>query len=171
MNSFDAVVGIALVAAVVLGYNSGLLRSAVTILAYLFAMPIAIWAMTFVAPMIGGQADASWMQSWPLFFGIFLLAGMVLGKLMRMVLDEAIGPGAGVGDRLAGAALGAVRAGLVAVTLVMIFDQLVPRDREPGYLEGSRLRPLLSAAARTGFRSLPPEAAAAIDRLKKDRHI
>jgi len=44
INSFDAVVCFALVVAVVLGFNSGLLRSAVTILAYLFAMPIAIWA-------------------------------------------------------------------------------------------------------------------------------
>jgi membrane protein required for colicin V production len=52
MNSFDAVVYVALIAAVVLGFNSGLLRSAVTILAYLFAMPIAIWAMSFVAPAI-----------------------------------------------------------------------------------------------------------------------
>ena len=171
MNSFDAVVYFALVVAVVLGFNSGLLRSAVTILAYLFAMPIAIWAMSFVGPMIGNGGDVPWSQTWPLFFGIFLLAGMVLGKLARMVIDETIGPGAGIGDRLAGAVLGAVRVGLVAVTLVMIFDQLVPPDREPKYLEGSRLRPLLSAAGQTGFRSLPPEAAAAIDRLKKDRHI
>ena len=152
-------------------FSAGLLRSAVTILAYLFAMPIAVWAMSFVAPMIGGQGDAPWSQTWPLFFGIFLVAGMVLGKLARMVIDETIGPGAGIGDRVAGAVLGAVRVGLVAVTLVMIFDQLVPRDREPKYLEGSRLRPLLSAAGQTGFRSLPPEAAAAIDRLKNDRHI
>jgi membrane protein required for colicin V production len=171
MNSFDAVIYLALIAAIVLGFNSGLLRSAVTILAYLFAMPIAIWAMSFVAPMIGGQGDTPWIQNWPLFFGIFLLAGMVLGKLMRMVVDETIGPGAGIGDRLAGAVLGAVRVGLVAVTLVMIFDQLVPRDREPKYLEGSRLRPLLSAVGQTGFRSLPPDALAAIDRLKKERHL
>lgn len=169
MNSFDAVVYFALVVAVVLGFNSGLLRSAVTILAYLFAMPIAIWAMSLVAPAVG-QSDSR-MQNWPLFFGIFLIAGIVLGKLMRMVLDETIGPGAGIGDRLAGAMLGAVRVGLVAVTLVMIFDQLVPPDRQPGYLAGSRLRPLLSAAGQTGFRSLPPEFAATIDRLKKDRRI
>jgi len=39
---------------------------------------------------------------------------------MRMALDETIGPGAGIGDRLAGAALGAVRVGLVAVTLVLV---------------------------------------------------
>ncbi len=171
MNSFDAVVYAALVVAVVIGFNSGLLRSAVTILAYLFAMPIAIWAMSFVGPAISGQGDASWTQNWPLLVGIFLAAGMALGKLMRMVLDETIGPGAGIGDRLAGAVLGAVRVGLVAVTLVMIFDQLVPADREPGYLAGSRLRPLLSAAGKTGFRSLPPEVAAAIDRLKQDRQL
>jgi membrane protein required for colicin V production len=171
MNSFDAVVYVALIAAVVLGFNSGLLRSAVTILAYLFAMPIAIWAMSFVAPAISGQRDSPWTQNWPLLFGIFLVAGMVLGKLMRMALDETIGPGAGIGDRLAGAALGAVRVGLVAVTLVMIFDQMVPADRQPGYLAGSQLRPLLSAAGQTGFRSLPPEVTAAIDRLKKDRQL
>jgi membrane protein required for colicin V production len=90
---------------------------------------------------------------------------------MRMLLDETIGPGAGTFDRLAGAALGAVRVGLVAVTLVMVFDQLVPADRQPSYLAGSKLRPLLSMAGQTGFRSLPPEVAVAIDRLKKDRHI
>jgi membrane protein required for colicin V production len=171
MNSFDAVVYFALVVAVVLGFNSGLLRSAVTILAYLIAMPIAIWAMSLVAPAIHGPSEAPSSQNWPLLFGIFLAAGIVLGKLMRMVLDETIGPGAGIFDRLAGAALGAVRVGLVAVTLVMVFDQLVPLDRQPSYLAGSRLRPLLSAAGQTGFRSLPPEVAATIDRLKKERQL
>ena len=171
MNSFDAVVYLALIAAVVFGFNSGLLRSAVTILAYLFAMPITLWAMSLVSPAIDGQGGLPWAQNSLLFFGIFLVAGMVLGQLMRMALDETIGPGAGIGDRLAGAVLGAVRVGLVAVTLVMIFDQLVPPDLQPAYLAGSKLRPLLSAAAQSGFRSLPPEVAAAIDRLKQDRRI
>ncbi len=171
MNSFDAVVYATLVFAVVLGFNSGLLRSAVTILAYLVAMPVALWAMSLVAPAIDGQGGSPWTQNWPLFFGIFLLAGMVLGKLMRMALDETIGPGAGIGDRLAGAVLGAVRAGLVAVTLVLIFDQMVPPDLQPAYLAGSKLRPLLSVAGQMGFRSLPPEVTVAIDRLKKERHI
>jgi membrane protein required for colicin V production len=96
---------------------------------------------------------------------------MVLGKLMRMALDETIGAEAGLGDRLGGAVLGALRVGLVAITLVLIFDSLVPPDRQPAYLAGSQLRPLLSAAGQTGFRSLPPEVAATIDRLKKERRI
>ncbi len=171
MNSFDAVVCVGLVIAVVTGFNAGLLRSAVTILAYLIAMPIAVWAMSLVSPAIDGKLGSPLTQNSLLFFGIFLIAGMVLGKLMRMALDEAIGPGTGIGDRLGGAALGGVRVGLVVITLVLIFDQLVPADRQPAFLTGSQLRPLLSVAAQKGFSSLPPDVAATVDRLKKERRI
>jgi membrane protein required for colicin V production len=168
MNSFDAVVYVGLALAVIAGFKAGLLRSAVTILAYLIATPIAVWIMSLVAPEIGGKQPA---QTSLLFFGVFLVAGMVLGKSMRMALDETIGPGAGIGDRLAGAALGAIRVGLVAVTLVLIFDRLVPSDRQPAYLTGSHLRPLLLVAGQTGLKTLPPDLVAYIDRLKNDRRI
>jgi membrane protein required for colicin V production len=171
MNSFDAAIYLGLVIAVVTGFNAGLLRSAVTILAYLIAMPIAVWATSLVSRQIGGDASSPLTQNSLLFFGIFLVAGIVLGKLMRMAIDETIGPGAGIGDRLAGAVLGALRLGLVAVTLVLVFDQLIPSDRQPAFLNGSQLRPLLSEAGQRGFRSLPPEVAATIDRLKRDRRI
>jgi membrane protein required for colicin V production len=171
MNSFDAVVCLALVVAAVAGFNAGFLRSLVTILAYLVAMPIAVWVMSLVFPATGGDPSASSAQRSLLLFGIFLVAGIALGKMMRMALDEAIGPSAGIGDRLAGALLGAVRVGLVAITLVLIFDQLVPPDRQPAYLIGSKLRPLLSAAGQKGFKSLPPEVTATIDRLKRERRI
>ena len=171
MNSFDAVVYLGLVIAVITGFNAGLLRSAATILAYLIAMPIAVWAMSLISPQIDSQFGSPLTQNSLLFFGIFLIVGIVLGKLMRMALDEAIGPGTGIGDRLAGAALGAVRVGLVAITLLVIFDQLVPVDRQPAFLTGSQLRPLLSAAGQKGFNTLPPDVAAYIDRLRKDRRI
>jgi membrane protein required for colicin V production len=171
MNSFDAVVSLALVIAIVTGFNAGLLRSAVTILGYLIAMPIAVWAMSLLSPQIEGTSGSPLTQNWPMFFGIFLLAGVGLGKLLRIALDETVGPGAGIGDRLADAALGAVRVGLVAITVVLVFDQLVPADRQPASLAGSQLRPLLSIAGQKGFRSLPPDVAAYIDRLKKERRI
>jgi membrane protein required for colicin V production len=171
MNSFDAVVYAGLAIAVVTGFNAGLLRSAVTILAYLLAMPIAVWAMSLVSPMIDDNLGSPVTQNVLLFFGIFLVAGIVLGKMMRMALDETIGPEPGSETRLAGAALGAVRVALVAILLVLIFDRLVPSDRQPTYLVGSQLRPLLSLAGQKGFRSLPPEVAAYIDRLKIDLRI
>ena len=96
---------------------------------------------------------------------------MVLGKIARTALDDAIGPEAGVMDRVGGAALGAVRVALIAITLVLMSDQLLPANQQPAFIAGSRLRPLLSAAGQLGVRSLPPDLMAAIDRLKKDRHI
>ena len=171
MNSFDAVVYLGLLIAVVTGFNAGLLRSAVTILAYLIAMPIAVWTISLISPGIDGNLGQPLAQNSVLFFVVFLICGMVLGKLMRMVLDETMGSEAGIGDRLAGALLGAVRVGLVAITLVLIFDQLVPTDRQPAYLTGSQLRPLLSAAGQRGFKSLPPDVTAYIDRLKRERSI
>jgi membrane protein required for colicin V production len=171
MNSFDVVVGAGVIFASVIGFNAGFLRSAVTILGYLIAMPIAVWAMSLLSPQIGSNPVAALAQNSLLFFGIFLIAGTVLGKVLRMAVDEMIGPEAGLGDRLAGAVLGAVRVGLVAVTLVLIFDRLVPIDRQPAYLTGSQLRPLLSLAGQKGFKSLPPDVAVYIDRLKKQRNI
>ena len=168
MNSFDAVVGVATIAAMTMGFNAGLLRSAVTILAYLIAMPIAVWATSLMSHDVGGLAL---MQNPLPFFGTFLVAGIVLGKLMRTVIDETIGRQAGIADRLAGAGLGAVRVGFVAISLVVIFDQLVPADRQPSYLTGSRLRPIFSAAGQMGLQSLPPDITTYVDRLKKDRRI
>jgi membrane protein required for colicin V production len=161
------VVCLGLVVAVISGFNAGLLRSAVTILAYLIAMPIAVWVMSLAS----SGSDAPLTQNTPLFLGVFLLAGWVLGNLMRMALGDLIGHQVGIGDRVAGAALGAVRVGLVAITVVLIFNTLVPLDRQPAYLTGSHLQPMLSAAGQSGFKSLPPDVAATIDRLKKDRRI
>ena len=171
MNSFDAIIYLGLAVAVVTGFKAGLLRSAVTILAYLIAMPIAVMMMSLMSSGADGKLGSPLVQNSPLLFGVFLITGIVLGKFMRMALDETVGPRAGIGDRLAGAALGAVRVGLVAVAVVLVFDQLVPSDRQPTYLTGSQLRPLLSVAGQRGFKSLPPDIVAYIDRLKRDRRI
>jgi membrane protein required for colicin V production len=171
MNSFDIAVCAGLAIAVTTGFNTGLLRSAVTILAYLFATPIAMWVMSAIAPRIGGVVASPLAQNWVLFLVALLAAGMVLGHLARMALNDAIGPDSGIGDRLAGAVLGALRVVMIATTLVLIFDRLVPAERQPPFLKGSRMRPLFSAAGQKGLSSLPPDAAATIDRLKREQRI
>jgi membrane protein required for colicin V production len=170
MNTFDLAVMIALVVAIFGGFATGLLRSAVTILAYLFAMPIALWVMSYV-PALDQQYASPLGHNSGFFLGAFLMIGMALGKFARMMVDEAAGDEPGLLDRLAGGALGAVRVGLVATSIVLAFDQLIPAGKEPAFLKGSQLRPIFSEAAQKGFRSLPPDIATAIDRFKRERHI
>lgn len=169
--NFDIAVCAGLAIVTVIGFNTGLLRSAITILAYLLATPVAIGAMTFVSSRMSGNSASPLLQNWILFFGALLVVGMMFGKIARMALDETMGANLGIGDRLGGAALGAVRVLLIATSLVLVFDRLVPNDRQPAFLQGSQLRPLLSAAGQRGFQSLPPEVAGLIDRLKRERRI
>lgn len=171
MTIFDIIVVAATLVAIGLGFRAGLLRSAVTILGYIAAMPIAIWATSLIAPQAVTGIGQPLTQSSLIFFAAFLGAGIVLGLLLRMAIDDMIGSDIGIADRLGGALLGAVQAGLIAVTLVLIFDRLIPANRQPAYLAGSALRPMLSAAAATGIKSLPPEVVAQIDKLKRERRI
>src|SRR5579859_174255 len=165
MNTFDLAVFVGLAVAVFSGFGTGLLRSAITIVAYLVAMPIAVWVMSYVPPLDQGSASLL-PHNAGFFLGVFFVIGMALGKLARMMVDEAIGDDPGIGDRLGGAALGALRVGLVATSLVLVFDRIIPPGREPAFLAGSQLRPLFSEVGKRGFQSLPSEAVAAIDRLR-----
>jgi membrane protein required for colicin V production len=87
------------------------------------------------------------------------------------VVGEFVGPDVGAFDRFAGAALGAFRIVLIAVLIVVVFDRVIPADRQPQFLVGSKLRPYLSAAGRAGLRSLPPEVESYIDRVKRERGL
>jgi membrane protein required for colicin V production len=171
MNSFDIAVYLVLAVAVIAGFRAGLLRSGVTILGYLLAMPIAVWATSLIVPQIAGNPAVSMTQNSLIFFASFVVAGIVLGTLLRMAVNDMIGSDIGLGDRLGGAALGAIRVFLIAVTMVLIFDQLIPPTLQPAFLVGSQLRPMLSAAGQKGFKSLPPEATAMIDQFKRDHRI
>ena len=171
MNPFDAVVYFCLLAAIVLGFRAGLLRSLATIIGYLVAAPIAVGVAPTLTRLLAAQAHLSPAENWAVLTVVFLGAGMLLGALMRAALHEVVGPRISWPDRLAGALLGVLRIGLIAVLVVLIFDRVIPPEREPAFLKGSQLRPLLSQAGEAGVNSLPPEAVEAIDRLKRARGI
>ncbi len=171
MNSFDAVVTAAVVLGAVLGFMSGLVRSLATILAYLIAAPVAVAVAPFVAPLLTGNATLPSDMAWLPLFAIFLVIGVVLGALFRQGASEFVGTDPPLLDRISGALLGMVRIALVAVLIVAIFDRMIPADRQPAYLIGSKLRPYLSAAGQKGLASLPPDAEGYIDRLKRERGL
>jgi membrane protein required for colicin V production len=171
MNIFDIAIYAGLLIAVVGGFHVGLLRSAATIVGYLIAMPVAVWITGLIAPQLLRSAETSLLEGPFLLFIVFVLVGIVFGKLLRMVVDEITGTDVGLLDRLAGALLGAVRLFLVAITLVLIVDQLMPANRQPAFLNQSSLRPMLTWAAAQGIKSLPPDITAYIDRLKRQYRL
>ena len=164
MNIFDgAVIGFTLIA-IVFGFRSGLLRSLATIIAYLVAAPAAIPITAKLSPLIP-QAGNS------LDFWVVLALGLLLGMLMRSAVSAAFGEEASMTDRVAGALLGALRTGLLAVFMVLIFERIIPPNVQPPWLTQSKLRPYLSEAGQRGLKSLPPDVMEYIDRIKKERGL
>jgi membrane protein required for colicin V production len=171
INSFDLAVYVCLALAVVMGFSAGLLRSLATIFGYLVAAPLAVAAAPTLTPILIDQFRLPATQAWVALAGIFLAIGIVISALLRHAVNEIVGENISIPDRLAGALLGAVRIGLLAVLMVVIFDRIIPADREPAFLQGSQLRPILSQAGQAGLKSLPPDVVDFIDRLKRERGI
>jgi membrane protein required for colicin V production len=176
MNSFDACVYAVALVAIIAGFRAGLLRSMATIMGYLAAMPVAVGATPFVArlvmraPATSASVAPDMADSW-LLLAVFVGAGIGFSALLRAAVTETVGERIGLLDRLAGAMLGALRVALVAITLVLVFDRIIPPGRQPAFLAGSQLQPILLKAGQAGLKSLPPEATAFIDRLRNARHI
>jgi membrane protein required for colicin V production len=170
VNTFDAVVSAVAIFAIVMGFHAGLLRSLATILGYLIAAPIAVAITPRVTALVLGRSSVL-PPDWLALCVVFLAIGIAISALMRISIGGFLGPDVDLFDRVAGAALGAVRIGLVAVLIVVVFDRVIPADRQPPFLAQSRLRPYLSAAGQKGLQSLPPEVEDYIDRLKRERGI
>lgn len=170
MNSFDAAIYVLVIVAVIVGFKSGLLRSLATIFGYVAAAPIALVSAPRLVPVLTGLFHMPF-QTWVVFCGLFVVTGFVVGVLLRTAVSAIVGPTVSIPDRIAGSVLGAVRIGLLAVLLVVIFDRIIPLNRQPPFLADSRLRPILSRAGQQGLKSLPPDVADFIDQLKRQRGI
>ena len=168
MNLFDLVVCLIAIVAIVSSFNAGLLRSVASILGYITATPVAVGVTSWISPAKAAPfSPENLTQGSFIFCVVFVAAGLAFGALLRKGIDETIGPAKSLVDRLAGALLGLVRIGLVATTIVLIFDRLIPAGHDPAFLQGSRVRPVLSVAGRLGLKSLPPEVVHYIDQLKQ----
>jgi membrane protein required for colicin V production len=171
MNSFDAIVIAVALAGIAIGFMSGLLRSLAAILAYLIAAPVAVALTPRLTALTFGQVNVPPGEAWIVLFAVFVGLGLLISALLRGLVGELAGDEISLFDRVAGGALGAVRILLVAVLIVIVFDRLIPADRQPGFLAGSKLRPYLSDAGRIGLETLPPDIADYLDRIKHDRGL
>lgn len=171
INLFDGAVYLCLAVAIIAGYRSGLLRSLATIFGYVIAAPVAVALMPYITPVLIERVKLPPAQTSLVFLAVFLVIGFVLSALLRGAVGEISGAQISAPDRAAGAFLGAIRVVLLAVVMVLVFERIIPAGREPAFLSGSMLRPVLSQAGQEGLRKLPPDVTDFIDRMKRERGL
>src|SRR4051812_25158420 len=123
INSFDAVVCVLAIVAVIAGFRSGLLRSVATILGYVAAMPFALALAPRVATGLDARMPMAADRAWLTFLAIFLVAGLLLSALLRVAVSETVGEHVSIPDRLAG------------------FGPRRGANRAPGRADGRHLQP------------------------------
>ena len=148
MNTFDAAVISVVIVLALLGFRAGLLRSLADILGFLIAAPLAVALTPYLSSAAPAAAGSPWGQNSLVFFGLLLVGGIVFAQLLRHTIVDFAGTDIHLLDRTAGFILGAVRALLVAVMIVLIFDKIIPAGRDPEFLKGSKVRPWLSTQPR-----------------------
>jgi membrane protein required for colicin V production len=171
VNLFDGAIYLCLVIAIISGFRSGLLRSLATIFGYVIAAPVAVALMPYLTPILAERLKLPPAQVSLAFFAVFFVIGFVLAALLRAAIGEIAGNQISAPDRAAGAFLGVIRVVLVAVVIVLVFERIIPAGREPAFLTGSKLRPILSQAGQEGLRKLPPDVTDFIDRTKRERGL
>jgi membrane protein required for colicin V production len=131
---FDLVVYAFLALAIVLGFNSGLLRSMATIIGYLIAAPIAIGTAPAVSYFLTTRFNISAASNGVVLALILLVAGMIFGALLRRAVNDLVGPDVKHPGPHRRGFLGAARIGLVAVLIVCDHRPHHPANRRASRL-------------------------------------
>ena len=97
-----------------MGFMTGLLRSLATIFGYVCGMGVAVVAAPKLTSLLAGYLNFAPPPAWVVLIATFIVAGAVIGALLRLVVGEMVGPNVSIPDRVAGALLGAVRIVLLA---------------------------------------------------------
>ena len=170
MNPFDAVVTAAVILGVVLGFMSGCCAAWRQSLAISSPRRLPLRLRPRIVPLrratrhCPGQCVAAAVS--------ISRAGVDLGALFRNGVDEFIDAMSALFDRVAGAVLGAVRILLVAVLIVVVFDRIIPADRQPPFCSARSCGPICQRAGQKGLQShCRPTSTRYIDRLKRERGL
>ena len=155
MTKFDIAVLAIFAVSALIGLARGATRELTTLFAFVASAVFALLALRFTGPIARHAIHATWLADGAAVLGMFILLYIcfrtVGGALTRGVRSTVLsGP-----DRVAGAAVGAVRAWVVVGALALLLDAVTPIERMPPWITGARTYPLVTAAAGS-LRALAP---------------
>ncbi len=164
VTAFDAFALGLLFLSGILALTRGFIREALSVTAFVVAAMATIFAYpAFKIPM-RGLITPGWAADAATIAGVFILVYMAV-TLVTHHFNNQLRGGSDVGalDRSAGFIFGIVRGIALLGLALILFNQLTPRERMPGWLVNARLYPAINATARA-LQALAPSSAPVNDR-------
>ncbi len=146
MSLFDYIAGAVLLVSGLMGFARGATREITTVIAFVLAAVVAVFALRFTGPIARHAIHTPWIANTAAILILFILAYIVLrmigGALTRTVRQTAL---SGL-DRGLGFAIGLVRGLVVIGVFALLINAATPPERMPSWITGARIYPLAEAA-------------------------
>ena len=165
MTQFDLIALAILALSGLIGFARGALRELTTVVAFVLAVAIALFALRFTGPLARHWLHPSWVGNVAALLAGFLvsyiairIAGAGLARKVHQV--ESLG---GL-DRAAGLGIGLVRGFMILGVFQMVFSAATPRERMPPWISHAALYPAAADTAQA-LKALEPGGLALAGKL------
>ena len=165
MTQFDLIALAILAISGLIGFARGALRELITMVAFVLAVAIALFALRFTGPAARHWLHPSWVGNVAALLAGFLvsyIAIRVIGAgITRKVHD--VGALGGI-DRVAGIGIGLIRGFVILGVFQMVFSAATPRERMPTWISHAALYPAAADSAEA-LKALEPGGLALAGKL------
>lgn len=157
---FDLIVILILAVSALIGFVRGATREVVTVVAFVAAVLIAIFALRMTAPLARAAIHTDWLASAAALIVVFLAVYIVL-RVIGGRLTEKISKAKSLGplDRAVGLGFGLIRALVFLGVFNIVFHIATPPERTPRWVTEAKLYPLTDVSARA-LRAIAPKGSA-----------
>ncbi|MFZ5668538.1 MAG: CvpA family protein [Pseudomonadota bacterium] len=162
MTQFDFIAGPLLIVCAIVGFARGATKELLTVLAFLLAAIVAVYALRFTAPAGRALIDPDWAGvgvALLFVFGLAYIALRLLGAGLERQVQE--GPASGMLDRAVGTGFGLVRALVLLGGFSLLFNLATPRETAPKWVTGALLYPVSEASGRV-LKAFAPSGLSAV---------
>lgn len=165
MTLFDFIAILILGVSAFVGFVRGATREVMTVLAFVVAALLAVFALRLTGPLARHMISPDWAANAAAVVIVFVAAYIALrilgaGLTRRIHNTEALG----TVDRAIGVGFGLIRGLVLLGVFNLVFNLATPPERVPHWISGAALYPLSGACA-TALRALAPEGSAMADRF------
>jgi len=165
VTQFDWIAIALLAVSGLIGFARGALRELITIVAFVVAAAVALFALRFTGPLARHVLHPAWVGNVAALLAGFLVSYIAIriagAGLTRSIHD--VGVLGGV-DRVAGLGIGLIRGFVILGVFQMVFSAATPRERMPPWISHAVLYPAATDTAEA-LKALEPEGLALAGKL------
>ena len=149
LTQFDFIAGPLLLVCAIYGFTRGATRELMTVLAFLFAAILSVFALRFTAPAGRALIDPDWAGvglALLFVFGLAYIALRLLGANLERRVHET--QSMGMLDRAVGTGFGLIRALVLLGGFSLLFHMATPPDKAPRWVTSALFYPVSEASGR-----------------------